>query len=257
MADRPQSQRLAMGLAVAAAIVAVAAIVGLVINNRSASASPRVTNAFSVNRVVPNLPLLDENGRRTSLAAYRGKVIVLSPFLTLCSEVCPLTTGAFLQMQRSVKLAGLSKRVVFVEASVDGWRDTPARLRKFRALGGITFPLLTGTRTEIRRLWKFFQVAYRRVPEATPPDRDWLTHKPLTFDVEHTDGLFLIDPHGHERLIMVGMPSLTGLSPALKALLSASGRVDLAHRNLAGWDESEALQNVGYTLGTSIPNRAQ
>jgi protein SCO1 len=231
---------------IVAVLVVIAAIV--VVTRRTASATTAPVDAFHVDRTVPNLRLLDEHGHTVSLDQFRGKYVVLTPFLTLCHEVCPLTTGAYLQMERAVRDAGLGSRVVLIEASVDPWRDSPLRLRRFSGLTHLTFPLLTGTPEQIAALWKFFQVAYRRVPEAGTPDVDWMTKKPLTFDVQHTDGLFFIDPTGHERLIMLGMPGLTGLSPELKALLSDTGRVYLRNRNLEGWTVPQALHNLSYLV---------
>jgi len=57
--------------------------------------------------------------------------------LTLCHEVRPLTTGAFIAMKHAVRKAGLADRVIFTEISVDPWRDSPARLRAFARYTGI------------------------------------------------------------------------------------------------------------------------
>ena len=84
----------AAGLIVAVLTVVVAVIV---VTGRSASATPSPVDAFSVNRAVPNLRLLNEHGHTVSLTSFRGKYVVLTPFLTLCHEVCPLTTGAYLR----------------------------------------------------------------------------------------------------------------------------------------------------------------
>jgi protein SCO1/2 len=217
------------------------------------SSPPPTTDAFALNRRVPNIPLIDQDGRPTTLAAFRGKLIVLTPFLSLCAEVCPLTTGALLQMRHDVDAAGLANRVVFIEATVDPWRDSPRRLHAFARMTGAHFPLLTGTTQNVARLWRFFGVGYRKVPEGSPPSIDWWTHRPETFDVEHTDGLFYIDQHGHERLVMLGMPSLNGhLAPTLRGLLSTTGRQNLAHPSQA-WTVAEALQNLSHLLGRPIP----
>jgi cytochrome oxidase Cu insertion factor (SCO1/SenC/PrrC family) len=239
----------AAGLIIAVLIVIVTVVV---ITRRSASATTSPVDAFSVNRTVPNLRLLDEHGHTVSLKSFRGKYVVLTPFLTLCHEVCPLTTGAYLEMEHAVLAAGLGNRVVLLEVSVDPWRDSPLRLRRFASLTHLTFPLLTGTPSQLASLWRFFQVGYRRVPETGPPDIDWMTHKPLTFDVQHTDGLFFIDPTGRERLLMLGMPGLNGLSPALKALLSDTGRVYLRNRKLEGWTVPEALHDLSYLMGKPL-----
>ncbi len=55
------------------------------------------------------IPLVNEHGQTTSLGAFRGRIVVLTSFLTSCQETCPLTTGAFLDMQRDLKAAGLAR----------------------------------------------------------------------------------------------------------------------------------------------------
>jgi protein SCO1/2 len=236
----------------AATLVAAAAGVGAIFALDRGSPRPQLTGE-TITRRVPELPLQSEAGKTMSLAAFRGKVVVLTPFLTLCHEVCPLTTGAFLTMQRDVERAGLTRRVVFVEVSVDPWRDSPARLRAFARMTGVHFPLLTGTSRQLARFWRFFEVASWRTKEGVPADIDWLTGKPLTFDVSHTDGLFLLDAAGRERIVDVGMPTVQRPLPrTLKRLLNAEGRHDLAD-SAGGWTVQQGLDDVGYLLGVAIP----
>ncbi len=59
--------------------------------------------------------------------------------MTLCHEVCPLTTGALMELVNDVRLAGLSRQVVIAEATVDPWRDSPFRLRAYQKLTGANF----------------------------------------------------------------------------------------------------------------------
>jgi protein SCO1/2 len=133
--------------------------------------------------------------------------------------------------------------------SVDPWRDSPARLRAFARRSDTHFTLLTGTSAELARFWRFFGVAYWRTKEGKPPDTDWLTGKPLTFDVSHTDGLFLLDPRGHERILDVGMADAGAHLPhTLETLLDAQGRADLKHPQ-PGWTVEQALNDVKRLLG--------
>ena len=174
---------------------------------------------------------------------------VFAPFLTLCSEVCPITTGALLQVQRAVARAGLAGRVVVAEVSVDPWRDTPKRLRAYARRTGVRFPLFTGSLAQLKRFWSFFGVGFEKVPQGKPPDRDWLTGKPLTFDVTHTDGVFFLDPSGHEKLLIVGMGSTGGKLPGrLESLLSSSGLATLEHPEQA-WTVPQVLGDIGHLLG--------
>src|SRR5437763_8530432 len=181
-------------------------------------------------RPVPAVALTDEHGRTVSLSAWRGKWVVLAPFMTLCHEVCPMTTAALGQAAWQLARAGIGGRVAIIEVSNDPWRDSPARLRAYRRLTGANLTFLTGSQAVIRQLWRFFGVYYRRVPQANPPDVDWLTHKPETFDVQHSDAVFFLDPAGQERILDEGMPDVGGRLPArLTALLNDQGNQNLAH----------------------------
>jgi cytochrome oxidase Cu insertion factor (SCO1/SenC/PrrC family)/thiol-disulfide isomerase/thioredoxin len=207
-------------------------------------------------RPVPAVPLIDERGKPFSISQWRGKWVILAPSMTLCHEVCPLTTGALMELVNDIHLAGLSSRVVVAEATVDPWRDSPFRLRAYRKLTGANFEMLTGTQSEIRRLWKFFGVYYTRVAQGKPPDTDWLTHKPETFDVQHTDAIFFIDPAGQERILDEGMAEVDGkLSPVLKRLLSDQGVQNLEHPQLP-WTATEALDDLYFLMGRNVPASA-
>ncbi len=206
--------------------------------------------------LVPDVQLIDQEGKPFSLAASRGKWIVLAPSMTLCQEVCPMTSGVLSQLTGDLRHAGLSSRVVVAEATVDPWRDTPARLRAYRRLTGVTFQMLTGSQAAIRRLWKFFGVYYHRVPEGRPAAIDWMTHKPEKFDVEHTDAVFFIDPAGQERIVNEGMPDVAGhLSVVLRRMLDAQGMHNLAHPELP-WTATDALEDIDYLMNRNIPASA-
>ena len=209
------------------------------------------------NRAIPDIPLVDAGGQQTSLAALRGKYVVMAPFLTLCQEECPLITGAFVAMQRDVRAAGLGRDVVFVEITVDPGRDSPARLAAFAKRFGVTWPLLTGTAENLSALWKFFGVAEEVVPEGQPPQIDWWTGQVLTYDVTHTDGFFLIDRQGHERFVDVDAPNLHGkLSKGLSGLLDAQGLRNLRHPPGPSWTLSDAMASLSWLVGREIPSTA-
>lgn len=204
-------------------------------------------------RPVPPFRLIDDRGRSMALSAWRGKWVVLAPSLTLCHEVCPMTTGALISLTKSLARAGLSGRVKVAEVTVDPWRDSPARLRAYRRLAGVSFALLTGTPDEIHALWKFFGVADQRVPQGHPPDVDWLTGQAETFDVQHSDAVFLLDPAGQERIVENGQPNVGGhLAPALQRLLNDRGRANLTHPQQP-WSAAQVLDDVYFLMDRQIP----
>jgi cytochrome c biogenesis protein CcmG, thiol:disulfide interchange protein DsbE len=209
--------------------------------------------ALSRPRPVPVMRLISARGRPFPLRSWRGRWVILVPSMTLCHEVCPMTTAVLNEVQADVERAGLSRQVVVATATVDPWRDSPSRLRAYAKLSGASFPMLTGSRSEIHRLWSFFGVAYHRVPQGNPPDVDWLTHRPESFDVQHTDALFLIDPSGQERIANDGMPQIAGRLPAaLQALLNDQGRQNLADPQFA-WSAQDVMDDLYYLMDRNIP----
>ncbi|MHB8330088.1 MAG: SCO family protein, partial [Acidimicrobiales bacterium] len=174
-------------------------------------ASVGITEDRALPPSVLGAPLVDEHGTPTSLAGFRGRIVVLTPFLTSCQETCPLTTGALLAMQRDVAAAGLARRVVFVEASVDPVRDVPSRLAAYARATGANWPLLTGTPVAMATLWHAFGVYYQQVPEGSPPGTDWQTGAPYAYDVDHSDGFVLLGPDLHERFVTAAAADLRGL----------------------------------------------
>ncbi|WP_187369451.1 SCO family protein [Baekduia soli] len=222
-------------LAVGAVLVVadVVAFLGLGVGRGTKQAGAVPTSSLAegvaVDRPVGSLGLRDERGRPTSLAAFRGRYLVIAPSLTLCREVCPLTTGALEGLRRRLQDDGLGDRVVVAEATVDPWRDSPARVRAWKRRTGATIRYLTGSPAQIHRLWSALGIAYRRTPEGVPADTDSWTHRPLRFDVQHSDGVFVVDPRGRLRVAITGMPRVGVLPKRLTAMLDATGRENLLH----------------------------
>lgn len=220
---------------------------------RPSTPSPNLGAVIPPGHQVPSTALVDQTGRPVSLAAYRGKYVVLAQFTTLCQDACPITTGAFEVLQRSVRRAGLGSKIVFVEATLDPARDTVARLHAYQDRFGADWPLLTGTPAHIAALWRFFGVYYQRVPEESPPGRDWWTGHVLTYDIDHTNGFILIDPSGNERFITQALPLLNGQLPAnLRSLLDGLGVQHLDHGEPGGYTIPEALGALSWLVGRHI-----
>jgi protein SCO1 len=228
--------------------------------NRSAPAVPSAYLGTALNKPVPaqiaRLPLTDDRGRTTSLAALQGQIVVLADFLTLCQETCPLTTGNLLDMDQAITETGLAGRVHFVELTVDPGRDTPTRLSAYRSIIGAppNWSLLTGSPSTIQSIWRYFGIWYETVPEGASPGKDWLTGRPLTYDVTHQDALIYLDAAGRERFLVAGSPNATGVAipSMLRQFLSNEGRADLAHPDASTWTASEALTPIAWLAGERI-----
>jgi protein SCO1/2 len=226
-----------------AAVVAAAALSGCA--GHRGDDTPRVGTQIqrSIPPEVGRLLFVGSNGTVTSLSSLRGSTIVLADFLTLCQEICPLTTAELGHVQQDIRRAGLAGHVVIMEVTVDPARDTPARLAAYQTLvgAGPNWRLLTGSAIDVAALWRWFGVAYERQPEAFPPAIDWWTGRKLTYDVGHTDVLFVIDPAGTERYVVTG-PAKTPLASVptpLAGFLSVEGRANLSSPSVDAWNASD------------------
>ena len=244
------------GAVIALMLVAAASLL-TACGGANAPAAPSTSQGLVVNRTIPDVQLISSSGAPTSLADYRGKDIVMAPFLSLCQDECPLVTGAFIALQRDVRAAGLGSKVVFMEITVDPGRDTPARLAAYSKEFGADWVLATGTPANLNALWKFLGVSVQIVPEGQPAKIDWYTDTPLTYDVDHTDGYFLIDASGRERFSDSNPPDLHGqLDKKLTNLLNDGGLQNLDHQGNPNWTLSDALSSISWLVGQNIPGVA-
>jgi protein SCO1/2 len=203
---------------------------------------------------VSALRFTDQHGVTSDLAELRGKTLLVVPFLTLCTDICPLDTGNLLQVEHALISAGMAHKVQLVELSVDPARDSPARLAAYAHLTGATWELATETPQNAAAFEQFFGWYVQRVPENNPPSLDWWTGQPLTYDVNHSDGFVVIDAHGTERFATGSSPDFHGtLDPTLQQFLTDEGRQHLAHPLQPSWTPDAALQVIGWLLDRSVP----
>jgi protein SCO1 len=217
-------------------------------------ASAGTVETRAIPAAIRRASLVNQRGQTVTLASFRGRTVLLVPFLTLCNTICPLTTGNLLQTELALKAAGLNDRVQIVELSVDPGRDNPARLTAYAHLTGATWDLVTESPTELARFARFFGFSYRIAPPGHPPPIDWLTGKPLTYVVDHSVGYYLINSRGTLRYSTAAAPDFTGtLNPKLRAFLNKQGRDHLTHPEKNGWTVNDALSSLSWLLGQRIP----
>jgi protein SCO1 len=225
-----------------------------------ASSPPAVSSASAgtvEHRPVPtsilDLPLTDQLGRQTDLASYQGKVVMLVPFLTLCHEICPLTTGNLLQIQVALKAAHLEDRVQLVELSIDPGRDDVARLSAYATLTGASWELVTESPATLEAISNFFGFVHYRAAVDVDAPPDWLTGKTLTYDVDHSNGYVLINGTGTQIFTTGAAPDLRGtLNPVLRRYLSDLGVHNLLDPAPTAWSTKTALSELSWASGTFI-----
>lgn len=144
-------------------------------------------NAASGGPLAPNFVLRDQNGQLTSLAEFRGQVVVLVFLDPECTQICPLTSQILLGAMR--RLGPAAAGVQLLGINVNPAATTVADVAAYSQLHGMSaaapghWRFLTGPAAQLRRVWREFGVYV-----ATP-------HGELV----HQAAIVLVGPEGEER----------------------------------------------------------
>ena len=145
-------------------LCAAAAVTGVWIAASSGEEPARPSSAFAGSIRPPGAPapafrLRDQDGKAVSMAAYRGRTVVMTFVYSTCEDTCP----AQIQSIRGA-LDRLGRDVPVLAVSVDPRNDTPARARRFlleqQVTGRVRFVL--GSRDELAPVWRGYGIAPQR-----------------------------------------------------------------------------------------------
>lgn len=137
---------------------------------------------------LPDFTLSSVQGPVTR-ASLRGRWHFVFFGYTQCPDVCPTGLSLMAELQRRLP-AGERPGVLFV--SVDPQRDTPALLGEYVPAFDPAFRGATGDEAALAPLVKHLGVLVQRHPPAQ-------ADHPMTYTVDHTASMFLIDPQARLR----------------------------------------------------------
>ena len=155
------------------------------------------------------LSLQDPDGKRRTLADFKGKVTVVFFGYTQCPDVCPTTMAELAQVKKSLGADGERIQGVFV--TVDPERDTPELLKAYMASFDPSFVALRGTPDQTAAMAKEFKVFYAKVPGKAEG----------TYTMDHTAGSYVFDAAGKVRLFVRYGSGAEALATDLRALLAS------------------------------------
>lgn len=121
---------------------------------------------------------------------FRGKFMLIFFGYTFCPDICPTALGTVAEAMNQIGTE--SDKLVPIFVTLDPERDTPVRLGEFvkhfhpRMIG------LTGSAEMLSRLTKGYKVTYRKVPAGKDDPENYL--------IDHSAGLYLMDPEGKFRV---------------------------------------------------------
>ncbi|MGZ4166999.1 MAG: SCO family protein [Solirubrobacteraceae bacterium] len=169
-------------------VALMAAIVFIVLSNRGSDNADGQTHSPFDGPTMPahlaahDFTLTDQDGRRVSLAADRGKVVVLTFIHSLCHDTCPFMVE---QIKGALNdLPGSGRNIPTIGVSVAPAEDTVHNRDAFLAKHQMTRRLafLNGPLPVMRRVWHAYAI------------------EPVTPKIDHSTFVLLIDKHGYERV---------------------------------------------------------
>jgi cytochrome oxidase Cu insertion factor (SCO1/SenC/PrrC family)/thiol-disulfide isomerase/thioredoxin len=215
---RPRPPWLRPALTVAAAFAAGAIVVIVAIlagpagsgaGNAPVSAAtalytnPNLDPGSAVSGPAPDFTLTDQFGRRVSLSAFRGRVVLLAFNDSQCTTICPLTTTTMVRAKAMLGRAGAGVQLLGVNANPDA---TAVRwVRAYSEAHGMLhqWQFLTGSVGQLRRVWRDYHI------EAQVD----------AGQIDHTPALYVIDRRG--RLAKIYLTQMAYASLAQEAQIVA------------------------------------
>lgn len=154
--------------------------------------------------------LTGHDGKKRTLADFRGKVVLVFFGYTHCPDVCPTTLAEMKLVLGSLGEDARRIQVLFV--TLDPARDTQEVLAKYVPSFDPGFLGLWADEKTTAELAKEFKVFYQKVPSTTPGN----------YTIDHTAGSYVFDTQGRLRLFVRHGGEPEKLAADLRQLLKSN-----------------------------------
>jgi|GEM_PF-1987040 cytochrome oxidase Cu insertion factor (SCO1/SenC/PrrC family) len=205
----------------AALVLAVTAAVTLIILKTQASspgspaAAPNAPFVFPASsRSAPGFVLTDQHGQRVSLAAYRGRPVIVTFIDPFCRNLCPLAAHVLNEVDRELPRA---KRVPIIAVSVDIYADTKADLHQDLGRWSLVpqWEWAVGAPPALARVWHDYAVG---VQVATKRRAGIVEHI-----IAHEELAYVVDRRGFERALFFWPYTVAEVEHTLASLTAVRG----------------------------------
>lgn len=229
-----------------ASVAVVTVVLGGAIYTRSGSRTPSANAALafnpvldpgtSLNRPAPNFELTDQLGRRISLRSFRGKVVILAFNDSECTSMCPLTTTAMLDAKAMLGPAGRNVQLLGVDANPKA--TSLEDVLSYSEVHGMVhaWDFLTGSLSQLKRVWKAYSIGVE-------------INRNL---VDHTPGIFVIDPQGRLRKLFITQQSYAAVGQLGQLLASQASKLLPGHPQVHSHLSYSHVSGISPTSQTTL-----
>ena len=202
---------------------------------QAAAANPDLDTGTSVGgSAAPGFRLVNQFGQRVSLAAFRGKVVILAFTDSQCTTICPLTTVSMLEARQLLGRAGDQVQLLGVNANpkATAVSDVMGYSRSHSMVNQWDF--LTGSLPQLRAVWRAYHV-YVQIQAG---------------QIDHTPALYVIDQQGRERKLYLTTMAYASVGQAAQILAQEVASLLPGHPKLA------SQRSLAYIRGLSPRSRS-
>jgi cytochrome oxidase Cu insertion factor (SCO1/SenC/PrrC family) len=207
-------KRLRLALAVAVALLIVGVVALILMRPKSepsgaaATATPAATWAAGAKKA-PDFTLTDERGKPVSLAALRGRPVVITFIDPLCRDYCP-TEAQRLNDVADAFPAGSKPAIVAVSVNVDGnaRSNLLQDVRKWKLVPEWRWAV--GSGAQLARVWDRYHI------EVLVSSKTIAGVK--VRQIAHTEAAYVIDANGDQRALFLWPYRADGVVRTLRAL---------------------------------------
>ena len=202
---------------------------------QAAAANPDLDTGTSVGgSAAPGFRLVNQFGQRISLAAFRGKVVILAFTDSQCTTICPLTTVSMLEARQLLGRAGDQVQLLGVNANpkATAVSDVMGYSRSHSMVNQWDF--LTGSLPQLRAVWRAYHV-YVQIQAG---------------QIDHTPALYVIDQQGRERKLYLTTMAYASVGQAAQILAQEVSSLLPGHPKLA------SQRSLAYIRGLSPASRS-
>ena len=171
---------------------------------------PVVTWAAGTHRA-PGFALHDQNGKPVSIAAFRGRTVIVTFLDPLCRNLCPVE-AKILGVVESRLPAG--ERPVILSVSVNQWGNARRALledmRKWHVSQNWHWAI--GPPAALKQVWAAYKVAVVDEPKTIAGV--------TVHNISHTEAAYLVDGNGYQRALYVYPFRASDVADTLRQLSS-------------------------------------
>ncbi|HET8979919.1 MAG TPA: redoxin domain-containing protein [Solirubrobacteraceae bacterium] len=199
--------------------------------------NPNLDPGTPLNRPAPDFTLTDQFGKRLSLHAYRGKVVILAFNDPQCTTLCPLTTTAMVDAKRLLGAAGSQVQLLGVSANPSA--TALKWVRAYSRAHGMTYQWRfgTGPLAQLKRIWSAYGIGVE------------IQHGLI----DHTPALYVIDPQGRMRRLFMTQMNYSSVPQLGQLLAKAASELLPGHPPVRSGLSYSAVQGIAPTAHTSLP----